>query len=233
MPTHHRPIRAALLAVLALAIPAAAGAAPVAAVVELYQSQGCSSCPPTNARANALARVRGDLLILSFSVTYWDQLGWRDRFARPEFTQRQRDFAARFGRATVATPQWVVNGRAYHDGSAPAAIDAVIARGARLADGPALALGAGEAWVGAGSGRAQLWLVRYDPRELAVPVGAGENAGRTLPHRNVVRQLVRLGDWAGAPRGFPLPAAPGPGLRSALLLQAGPGGPIIAAAREG
>lgn len=220
---------AGLVAGPALAL-APAAAAPVAAVVELYQSQGCSSCPPANARANALAAARGDLLVLSFAVTYWDQLGWRDTFARSEFTQRQRDFAAALGNATVATPQFVVNGRAHHAGSAPAAIDAVIARGGRLAGGPALVLGAGDARVGAGAGRGEVWLVRYDPRELAVPIGAGENGGRTLPHRNVVRQLVRLGAWTGAAQSFALPPAPMPGLRTALLVQAGRGGPIIAAA---
>jgi hypothetical protein len=218
-----------LAAALLLAAPGVR-AAPVAAVVELYQSQGCSSCPPANARANALALSRPDLLILSFAVTYWDQLGWRDTFARPEFTRRQHEFAAGFGNATVATPQFVVNGRAHFAGSAPASIDAAIARGGRLAGGPALALDAATARVGAGGGRGEVWLVRYDPRELAVPVARGENGGRTLPHRNVVRQLVRLGDWTGAARSFPLPPPPAPGLRAALLLQAGRGGPIIAAA---
>jgi len=79
-------------------------------VVELFQSQGCSSCPPTNAAFNLIAD-RADLIPLSFAVTYWDNLGWKDRFAKPAFTQRQRDYAKtlRVG-AGVYTPQVVING---------------------------------------------------------------------------------------------------------------------------
>jgi hypothetical protein len=77
---------------------------------------------------------------------------------------------------------------------------------------------------------AQVWLVRYDPRIIQVPISRGENSGKTLPHKNVVRSLTRLGDWSGAARSWSLPPAPG-GLKTAILVQAGPGGPILAAAR--
>jgi hypothetical protein len=127
----------------------------------------------------------------------------------------------------------VVNGRAHFAGSAPASIDAAIARGGSLAGGPALALEGATARVGAGAGRGDVWLVRYDPRELAVPVARGENGGRTLPHRNVVRQLVRLGEWTGAAQRFTLPPPPAPGLRAALMVQAGRGGPLLAATSDG
>ena len=79
---------------------------------------------------------------------------------------------------------------------------------------------------------AAVWLVRYDPRVLQVAIQRGENGGRTLPHRNVVRELVRLGDWTGAARSYDLPAAKLPGLSTAVLVQDGLGGPIIAAARS-
>lgn len=224
-----RPALAALLIVAAPIAHAADTAHPT--VIELYQSQGCSSCPPANAILNAVAD-RADLLPLSFAVTYWDQLGWKDGFATPANTQRQWAYARAFKRAEVATPQFVVNGRAHVEGGNRAKFDAALAAADRGTGGPALALSATEARVAAlTGGQGEVWLVRYDPRTIAVAIKAGENGGRTLPHRNIVRQLVRLGGWNGTAARFALPAAPAPGLLTALLVQAGPGGPIVAAAR--
>src|SRR3954447_17031087 len=84
-------------------------------VVELFQSQGCSSCPPAIANINAIAS-RPDILALTFAVTYCDQLGWKDTFARPEFTGRQWDYAHAAGRGQVATPQTIINGRVVTNG---------------------------------------------------------------------------------------------------------------------
>lgn len=197
------------------------------AVVELYQSQGCSSCPPADLVVNAIAD-RPDVLALSFAVTYWDQLGWKDTFGDPAFTRRQWDYAHAGGRGNVATPQVVVNGRGVVTGNRRADVDAAIRRFDRGATGPTIASDGQTATVGPGGGRGTLWLIRYDPRTIAVPIRAGENGGRTIPHRNIVRQLVMLGQWSGTATGYPLPAA-ARGLASALLLQSGTGGPIIAA----
>lgn len=199
------------------------------AVVELYQSQGCSSCPPADAVLNALAD-RPDVLALSFAVTYWDQLGWKDTFASPAFTQRQWDYAHAEGRTYVATPQMVVNGRGAVTGSDRVQVDEAIRRFARPAGGPTIAGDGAAVRIGAGKGRAAIWLVRYDPRTIAVPIRAGENGGRTISHRNIVRQLVRLGQWTGAPLRFAVPGGPA-SLSSAILLQQGTGGAIIAARR--
>jgi hypothetical protein len=79
---------------------------------------------------------------------------------------------------------------------------------------------------------AQVWLVRYDPRIVQVPVARGENGGQTLPHRNVVKELVKLGDWSGKPVSYPLPASHDAALRDAVLVQAGSGGAILAANRN-
>jgi len=217
------------LAALAGATPIAAADVAHPAVVELYQSQGCSSCPPADAVLNALAD-RPDVLALSFAVTYWDDLGWKDTFAAPAFTQRQWDYARAGGRGNVATPQVIVNGRGVLTGNRRADVDAVIAQFDRGLSGPPLTLADGSVSVGAGHGTATLWLVRYDPRTIAVPIRAGENGGRTIPHRNIVRQLVKLGAWHGQPARFAIPAS-SPNLRSAVLLQAGMGGPIIASSR--
>lgn len=214
------------------ALPAAAAAAPAPVVVELYQSQGCSSCPPANAWANAVA-ARDDVLVLSFAVTYWDQLGWKDVFASPAHTDRQRAYASAIDRAALYTPEVVVNGRAHVTGSNRDKLDAVLAAGGKDRPAIAVSLSADAASIAAATVAkgAEVWLVRYDPRTVEVPIRAGENGGRTLPHRNVVRQLVKLGRYDGSAARFALPAAPLAGLRTAVLVQAGPGGAIIGAAR--
>jgi len=233
-------IGTAAVAAILLAVgqsPSAQPSHPVRAVhshglvlVELFQSQGCSSCPPAEANLNAIAG-RADVVALSFGVTYWDRLGWRDTFARPEFTARQWDYARHNGRPNVATPQIWVNGRRTIVGNDPRQLDAVIAEAE--AHGPELAVRGDRLSVGAApapDGGGDVWIVRYDPRTLYVPIRAGENGGRTLAHRNIVRRLVRAGHWNGAARTFALPAAE-PGLATAVFVQVGPGGPIIAVAR--
>ncbi len=184
-------------------------------VVELFQSQGCSSCPPANANVNAVAD-RPDLLVLSFAVTYWDQLGWHDTFDDPAYTRRQWDYARGLHHPNVFTPQVVINGARDLVGIDPRGFTQAVAQ-ARHA--PALiSVAAGQVRIAAGPrppAAADVWLVRYDPRVLQVPIARGENAGRTLPHRHIVRQLTRLGGWMG---------------QAAILLQTR-GGPILSAAR--
>jgi hypothetical protein len=125
----------------------------------------------------------------------------------------------------------VVNGRADVVGARPGEIETLIREVDRGVAGPEVQIADGKVTVGTGEGRADVVLVRYDPNTVQVPIRAGENGGRTLPHRNVVQEVVRLGSWEGAARSFALPAAVG-GLKSAILVQAGPGGPILAAARD-
>jgi hypothetical protein len=219
-------------AALTLAGPALAADARHPVVVELYTSQGCSSCPPANANFAAIAD-RPEILGLSFGVTYWDQLGWKDSFAKPLFTARQYDYARGLGHPNVFTPQVVVNGRVDGDGVSPGAIEALMRRGERGL-GPETRFANGQVLIGAGHAPAQgatVWLVRYDPGVVMVPVARGENAGRTLPHRHVVRELVELGPWTGQTRAWRLPPPSRPGLATAVLVQAGPGGPILAAGK--
>ena len=200
-------------------------------VIELYQSQGCSSCPPALAVLRAEAD-RPDVLALNFAVTYWDHLGWKDRFADPAYTKRQWDYANAAGRGQVATPQLIVNGRGVVNGGNRAEVDAAIRRWDRHESGPELNMAAGVLTVGAGDARgaATVWLVSYDPRTVNVPIRAGENNGKTLPHRNIVTGLVRIGEWSGKPARLPLPAVR-QNMRRAVLVQAGVGGPIVAARR--
>lgn len=209
-------------------------ASPVAAtpltVVELFQSQGCSDCPPANANVMALSD-RPDLLTLSFGVTYWDQLGWKDTFASPQYTARQWDYAHGLHHTTVYTPQVVVNGRADITGRDRGELESLIRREAN-ATAPQVAIAGNQVNIGQGAaGHYDVWLVRFDPRIENVPIARGENSGLTLPHKNVVKQLVKLGSWNGSPASFAIPTAIQAGLKEAIFVQAGAGGAIVAAAR--
>jgi len=223
-------LRRALLAAAALAAITGGASAQPLTVVELFTSQGCSSCPPANANLIKVKDQPG-VLALSFNVTYWDYLGWKDIFGREEFTQRQVNYEPSLGRSGPFTPQVVVNGAADAVGARPGEIEQLIA-GSGQTQGPSLSLDGGRISVGAGTapaGGADIWLVRYRQGVVDVPVARGENSGRTLPHANVVHALKKLGRWNGQATTLPLPAA-GDGLSTAVLLQAPGGGPILAAA---
>ncbi|MEO6151799.1 MAG: DUF1223 domain-containing protein [Croceibacterium sp.] len=198
-------------------------------VVELFQSQGCSSCPPANAYLNRVID-RPEILALSFAVTYWDQLGWKDSFASPTYTARQQDYA-RAGRGEVATPEIIVNGTHAVLGSDRSQLDAALASAGPARGGPEIVPESSGIRIaqGAAGAPATVWLVRYDPRARQVAIRAGENGGKTLPHRGIVRQLIKLGEWTGPSVKFALPLARESGLATAALVQHGAGGPIIAA----
>src|SRR5207248_6823709 len=214
------------------AAPVIRASAEAPVVVEEFQSQGCSSCPPANANLNALAG-RPEVLALSYAVTYWDGLGWKDTFASPAFTQRQWDYAHFAGRTNVATPQVIVNGGPKINGGDRGEIDQLVASEGAPAGGPLVEAKNGQIAVAAGKAArpATAWLVRYDPKVRWVAIRAGENEGLKLPHRNVVRELLALGEWKGPAASFNLPAATEPSLAAAVLVQAGKGGPILSARR--
>jgi hypothetical protein len=197
-------------------------------VVELYQSQGCSSCPPANLALNAEAG-RSDVIALNFSVTYWDRLGWKDVFGDPAYTQRQYDYAGFFKGANVYTPQVVLNGSRAIVGNSSGEMRRAIAGIKPLTGGPVISSTAGQASVGGGTGKASVWLVRYDPRLQNVSIKSGENSGRILPHRNIVRQLTKLGDWNGKAVSYNLPASASAVYKSVILVQRPGGGTIYSA----
>ena len=222
---------AAVLAALSISGTAMAqGPAAPMQVVELFTSQGCSSCPPADVAVAAIS-ARPDIVALSFGVTYWDNLGWKDTFAQQKFTDRQWAYAKGLRHDNVATPQVVINGRTDVVGQSVGEIDAALRR-TKLAAGPAVTLSAAGASVaGAAPAKAaDVWLVRYNPNVQQVPVRRGENTGKTLPIKNVVKELTRLGAWSGGEKTYAIPAGPA-GLSTAILIQAGPGGPILAAAK--
>lgn len=168
------------------------------AVVELFTSEGCSSCPPAEVYAAELAQ-RSDVLALTFHVTYWDNLGWPDRFGLPQAAQRQRAYAQALRLNSVFTPQTVIDGQRSFVGSDRNAIDRelLVPR-----DGPgiSLILRDGELTIGWSTFHAtssgEVLLVSY--RHSAVTaIGGGENSGRTITEANVVRSIRTLGRWAG------------------------------------
>jgi hypothetical protein len=233
--------RAALTALLAatLAACSSGNAAPVPPVmpghglqvVELFQSQGCSSCPPANANVMALAD-RPDVLTLSWQVTYWDYLGWKDTYAQPAFTARQHAYADALHHDGVFTPQVVVNGRGDVVGGGRGEVEGALRRFDRGGDSVAVKLTGGDVTVSGNAPASSVYLVRYDPRIVQIPIKAGENGGRTLPHRNVVREVALLGKFSGGMQHWTLPAARQAGLKTAVLVQSGVAGPIVAAAHS-
>ena len=224
-------MRQILAALAALPLLGAGPAPPQPVVLELFTSQGCSSCPPADLAVAGVAD-RPDVIALSFNVTYWNHLGWKDTFSRPEFTARQVAYVRALGHGAPFTPEVVAGGRVDAVANSAARVDALIARGRTR---PTTTVSAADGKIGVAAGvaprrGADVWLVRYDPRTIQVPVKAGENGGKTLPQRNVVRSLKRLGEWRGSAATFTAPSAEA-GLSSVVLVQAKDGGPILAAAR--
>jgi|HubBroStandDraft_1064217.scaffolds.fasta_scaffold25912_1 hypothetical protein len=209
--------------------PGVSSAAPPV-VVELYTAQGCVACAKAAAHMGDLADEKG-VLPLTFSVDYWDYLGWKDTFAKPEFADRQRAYDKRFDVAEPFTPQVVVDGRT-QIAAKPEKIDDLVHAARRTPiDSPQMRW-RGEDYVAVGSGRlprggAGVWLVRYDPKPQEVEVREGDNRGHKVTERNVVVELVRLGAWRGRPVLLKAPAASEDGLKSVVLVQADNGGRIL------
>jgi hypothetical protein len=223
-------MRAAIIGfafVTVLATSVQAQEAPI--VVELFTSQGCSSCPPADAFLTDLARQRSDVLPLAFHVTYWDYLGWKDPYSLDAATARQREYARHLGEDGVYTPQMVVDGAKGFVGSSRAEGLSAIAGAARKRVPVSVARDAGSLliMVGAGVGKAQVLLVGFDPTH-ETPVGRGENRGHTLLESNVVRSLAPIGAWSGS--AVTLRQTPPAGNGFAVLLQADDGR-ILGAAR--
>lgn len=192
----------ALLGGLAVLMPGAALAAERPVVVELFTSQGCSSCPPANAFLNELSKQPSDVLALAFHVTYWDYLGWKDPFSLPVATDRQAQYGRRFGDGSY-TPEIVVDGAAGLVGSYRNEINSAIAK-ARTQNVTAAEVnlvardGKASIDIGAGKGAARVMLVGFD-REHVTAIGRGENRGRTMAEANIVRSFRPIGQWNGAP----------------------------------
>jgi hypothetical protein len=212
--------------------PVPTGASPV--VVELFTSQGCSSCPPADA---LLAEIAGrpDVIALSLHVDYWDYLGWRDTFARKRFTKRQYAYRDAFDARVVYTPQMVVHGQGAIVGSRKGDLAALLTRARAREPGCSIVLLEDHGMLrarllpGARPATGVVWVAYL--RDATVSILHGENAGREVTYHNVVQSLTRLGVWEGhAAEEIELPQ-PGAGEGVAIWVQSGEVGPIQAAVK--
>jgi hypothetical protein len=206
-------------------------------VVELFTSQGCSSCPPADHFLGELAQ-RSDVLALAFHVDYWNYIGWTDPFASKLATQRQRDYARQLALRYVYTPQMVINGAAEGVGAEPDTIMPLIKAAAADPAPRAVATlsrtGDGRLAVhidaGSTSEPASVWLVGFD-RVDRTSVLRGENEGRTLTDYHVVRSFREIGTWTGAAVDLDIAANAASGDGSvAVLVQLHGTGRIVGAA---
>jgi len=211
-------------------------------VIELYTSQGCSSCPEADQLLNKLAR-RPDVIALSFPVSYWDYLGWKDTLARPENTERQRRYAKILGEGEVYTPQAIVNGMQNCRGNSLVDIETAVKATVPLIgkeavplsarfEGGRLIIDAGAAPRGSRHQKGKVWVASV-LSSLTVQITRGENAGNVVTYTNVVRELTEAGEWRGAPVSYALPVSSlaKDGDMFVVFLQTGNLGPIVAAAR--
>lgn len=208
---------------------------PPLTVVELYTSQGCSSCPPADIVLKNLTREK-DVLALSFAVDYWNYLGWKDIFSQPQFTRRQQDYNRALGREGVFTPQMIINGQKSVVGSRSGQVRRLVK--AAQTKGPdinfqKIADKMLSLRVGEGAGDATIWLVGYDTAK-EVKIGRGELRGRTQAYHNVVRSLKHIGNWMGEEIKLTFASDEMSGVKCdnyAILIQQDTTGPILAAAR--
>jgi len=204
-------------------------------LVELFTSEGCSSCPPADALLAELAD-RPDVLALSFHVDYWDRLGWKDPFSSPDATRRQHGYADLFGLATVYTPQIVVDGRWQAVGSDRGEVAHALGAARRNRDEVPVALTVenGRARIALGPGgdgaSAVLLLIGFDRRHV-MAVKRGENGGRTLSHVDVVRSIEEVAQADAGTRDFEVPIRL-PCNRVAAILQAKDGRILGATVRD-
>lgn len=201
-------------------------------VVELFGSQGCSSCPPANALMGELTR-EPSVLGLSYGVEYWDYMGWKDTFADPAFSSRQHSYSVAIGHKRVYTPQIIVNGSFdKHKLEKSDVLSSNIQSG-----GPAIHLSQdGTLSLGEAQGiNATVRAIRYVPGQQTVPVNRGENKGRVLTLTNVVTGIDKLGGYSGQAQDYSLSqdatsALLDAGSAIAILVQKDDCGTILAAA---
>ena len=226
--------RMGILFVAAVLALAGAAKADETVVVELFTSQGCSSCPPADRILGELAE-EDHVIALALHVDYWDYLGWKDGFASASHTERQRAYARAKGERTIYTPQMVVGGVDHVVGSRGMKVAKIVQKHAeqKMPVEVRLQRNGGTVSVRAtGSGNLPNMVVQlatYSPKEV-VNVRRGENAGRELTYHNVVQKLAPIGNWNGQGT-FSASANVSEGAPVAVLFQAGKGGPILGAAR--
>ncbi len=210
MARRHAMLFSFLAGAAVAALTAAVARADPRAVVELFTSQGCSSCPPADQLLGELAHDPS-IVALSLPVDYWDYLGWKDTLASHDYTLKQRNYARARGDMEVYTPQVVVNGRVHVLGSDKAAISRAIAQSPHEAMAVPVKMTTDSTGVTvtlAGNESAHLsgevWICGIS-KTVPVAIGRGENRGSTITYHNVARRWVRLGEWSGKSETWTVP----------------------------
>ena len=212
----------------------------VTSVIELFTSQGCSSCPPADHLLSTLARAP-NVVALSFPIDYWDYIGWRDTLASPAFTARQKAYAAARGDPRIYTPEAIIDGLADAVGSDKSAIERAVSlthgRDGALTVPMRLTETQRVLHIDIGAGpevAAGVYVLRITKSET-VAIRRGENSGRSVTYTNVVRAITKIGDWNGKARSFELMEVKGEDEGYVVLLQKGDEsspGAILAAAKS-
>ena len=183
-------------------------------VIELFTSQGCSSCPPADKLLGELAGNK-NIIPLSMNVDYWDYLGWRDTLGSPEHTKRQKHYAANRGTRQIYTPQMVINGHIDVVGSRRSQVMSKLKKAtektARVPmkvsqSGNEIIINVGENKAISSSQKATVWVLMTS-QEVLVPIKRGENSGKKITYHNVVRQMIPVGMWEGKALQLKLPKA--------------------------
>lgn len=231
-----------LLATTGIAAPGMAQADDLKGVVELFTSQGCSSCPPADAELARLAEQE-DVLALSYHVDYWNYRGWADTLSSAASTKRQYGYARTLRRKNVYTPQAVINGQDHVNGADGTAISATLNKLSAIGAGMTVEVSANmdteglDISVGPGKGKADIIAIYFD-EVTTVEIKRGENAGRTITYFHSVRDMETVGMWNGEAVSLKLPASvisAYPGRSCVILLQVvskdGTPGRILGAAK--
>jgi len=205
---------AAALLMAAAGMTAARAEGPAPVVLELFTSQGCSSCPEADKVLAELAKEPG-VLPVSLAVDYWDYLGWKDTLAMPAHGKRQKAYASLRGDRAIYTPQMIVNGGAHVLGNDKAAIERAVKAARSNASETAVpvdvAVNDGQVVVDVAAAPSpgqsgEVWLLPIK-RKVPVRIGRGENRGNTVTYTNVVRGIIKLGEWNGDKQTFTRPVA--------------------------
>lgn len=204
-------------------------------VVELYQSQGCKSCPPAIAPIHK-AVADPNLLLLTYDVTYWDNPDWKDTFGNSAWDARQRAYIMKWGRTGIFTPQVIVDGVADGVGARNGEVEDIISKARNAMGGQAYSVSIdrldSSLVIKSDLSEAptnNIWLVAYDPTSSSVKITKGANKGKKFPYRNIVISCFKLGEWRGGEVTVPLPSLDGDGLEKVVLVQGENGGPIVSA----
>jgi hypothetical protein len=202
-------------------------------LVELFTSQGCSSCPPADHLAGRLMS-EPNVTVVSLNVDYWDYLGWKDTLAKPEYTKRQMDYAHARGDNDVYTPQMVINGSAHAVGSNQGTVEKAIANARRGSGTRLLQMNATNSEINIempkeSNTTATLWVMSV-ASSISVKIERGENSGKSITYHNVVRKLTNVATWNGTASNLTVPrkGVIGGDCKSCVaVLQEGTTGPLL------